>query len=107
MARVEDKDIEKFEEELVKAGLFTVRRAKQRVRVDTGRLRSSITLADSTGLIQQPGTEASNQDAVNPPNQKGIRVGTNVVYADWIENLDPFLLPSWDEAKQRFNIRTR
>lgn len=106
MARVEDRDVEKIKEELVKAGLLTVRLAKQKVRVDTGRLRSSITLADSTGIIQGTGPEARPQDGVDSPTKPGIRVGTNVDYAEWIENLDPFLLPSWDEAKRRFNIQT-
>jgi hypothetical protein len=106
MVRAEDRDIQAIQEELVKAGLLTVRLAKQRVRVDTGRLRSSITLADSTGVIQDSGPEANPQDSVNPPNSPGIRVGTNVDYAEYIENLDPFLMPSWDEAKRRFNIQT-
>jgi len=106
MVRVEDKDIKKLEEQLVKAGLFTVRLAKQRARVDTGRLRASITLADSTGIIQGTEPEANQQDGVQPPNQRGIRVGTNVIYSEWIENLDPFLMPSWDESKRRFNIQT-
>lgn len=106
MARIEDRDVKALEEQLVKAGLFTVRRAKQRVRVDTGRLRASITLADSTGIIQNTGAEAGSQDGVQAPSSRGIRVGTNVDYAEWIENLDPFLMPSWDEAKRRFNIQT-
>lgn len=106
MARLEQKDVRAMEEELVKAGIYALRLAKQRVRVDSGRLRSSLTLADSTGLIERPGGKALNNDAVSAPDKPGIRLGTNVSYAGYIENLDPFLLPSWDEAKARFNIKT-
>lgn len=110
MASLEDEDIRKVEEQLVKAGLFTVRKAKQNAPVDTGRLRASITLADSTGIIQRPGGEAETGDSVEAPNRPGIRVGTNVDYARFIEEgtqnrpPNPFLLPAWRAAKARFNI---
>lgn len=112
MARLEQQDVKAMEEELIKAGLYAVREAKRRAPVDTGRLRASITLADSTGLIERPGTEASSNDAVTAPTELGVRIGTNVEYADYIEYgtenraAQPFLRPAWDAAKQRFNIRT-
>lgn len=112
MARVTDKDIKKVEEELVKAGLFAVRKAKQNARVDTGRLRASITLADSTGLIERPSGEAEAGDEVRAPNGRGIRFGTNVDYARFIEegtenrSPNPFLLPAFRQGLARFDIDT-
>lgn len=112
MAKVEDRDIEEIEQELVKAGLFAVRLAKQKAPVDTGRLRASISIADSTGVIQEPDSEASTGDGVTTPSSPGIRFGTNVEYAEFLEYgtvfqaAQPFIRPAWEESANRFNIET-
>ena len=112
MAKVEDRDIEEIQQELVKAGLFAVRLAKQKAPVDTGRLRASISIADSTGVIQEPDSEASTGDGVTAPSGRGIRFGTNVEYAEFLEYgtvfqaAQPFIRPAWEESANRFNIET-
>jgi len=112
MVRVTDEDIKKTEKQLVKAGLFAVRKAKQSSPVDTGRLRASITLADSTGLIERPDAEAKLGDEVSAPSGRGIRFGTNVNYARFVEEgtenrpPNPFLLPAFRQGLARFDIDT-
>jgi len=112
MVRVEDEDTKKVEKQLVKAGLVAVRDAKQNAPVDTGRLRASVTLADSTGLIERPGGEAQSGDGVQAPSGRGIRFGTNVEYARKVEEgtedqrPQPFLVPAFRQGLARFDINT-
>lgn len=71
----------KIAEALVRKGLQTVRVAKRNCPVDTGRLRASITVADSEGITQTT--------SIEPPRATGdnvvVRVGTNVEYAEYVE----------------------
>jgi len=67
-------------------------------------------LADSTGIVQRPESEAEPGDRVQAPDKPGIRVGTNVDYAKFIEfgtenqAPQPFLFPAWNAAKERFDL---
>lgn len=114
MARREgltEEDKQQLKQEIVKMGLFAVRRAKKKAPVDTGRLRASITLADSEGLVQPLGSEAQEGDSVDRPNEEFVvRIGSNVDYAKFIEfgtvnqPAQPFLRPAVDEALTRFDF---
>lgn len=86
MARLTEEDKQRMMEEAATVALRAVRKAKRKAPVDTGRLRASITAADSEGLIQSPGGEAMPGDSVDRPNDDYvIRVGTNVEYAAYVE----------------------
>jgi len=84
-----DNGVEKINNVLRKKGLRIVRSAKQKAPVDTGRLRSSITLEEETvdRFIK-------------------VKVGTNVEYAPFVEfgtenqPAQPFLRPA---ARQVLN----
>lgn len=98
-----------FEEEVLKIGLDALRRAKRKAPVDTGRLRASITLADTEGLIQPIEEEAKEGDGVDTPRGEYVlRLGSNVEYSDDQEfgtvNMpaNPFLRPSVSAALARF-----
>lgn len=105
MAELSDEDRRKLKQELVKVGLRTMREAKRNCPVDTGRLRSSITVADSEGIIQDIGSDAFAGDEVDAPGDKFVvRVGSNVSYAAFVEfgteNMpaQPFLRPARNEV---------
>lgn len=105
----EDKQV--LKQEIVKMGLYAVRQAKQKAPVDTGRLRASITIADSDGLIQPIDNEALTGDGVEPSNENFVvKIGTNVSYSSFIEfgtvkmSPQPFLRPAVDEAFTRFDF---
>jgi len=107
-----DEDKEKIKEEVLRIGLYALRRAKQRAPVDTGRLRASLTLADSDGLVQPLGGRAEEGDSVDSPRGEFVvRIGTNVEYARFQEfgtenqPAQPFLRPGLDDALNRFNAQ--
>lgn len=108
-----EEDKKQLQNELVKLGLRTLRNAKRNAPVDTGRLRASITLADSEGLIQPIGAEAQQDDSVTATSDRfKVVVGTNVDYAKFIEfgtvnrPADPFLRPAVSTALNQSNIET-
>lgn len=100
-----------FKESAVKPALYALRRAKQRCPVDTGRLRASLTVADSEGVIQPTGSEAFEGDGVDPTDREyTVVIGTNVEYASYVfrgtvnQSPQPTLRPAVDDAFNRFNI---
>lgn len=108
---LDETDKEQIKQEVVKMALYALRRAKQKAPVDTGRLRASITLADSDGLIQSVDDEAFSSDAVDPASSSfGVVLGTNVFYARVQEfgsvnqSPQPFLRPAVQDAFNRFDI---
>jgi len=107
-----EEDKEQLKQELLKVGLYTLREAKRRAPVDTGRLRASLTVADSDGLLQNTGPEARAKDGIDTPQGKfTVRVGTNVPYSVFIEygtgkmDKQPFLRPAKQAAMQRFDLQ--
>lgn len=86
----------------VAKGFKIMRRAKQLCPVDTGRLRTSITIVDSEGVISMP--EASKDALFKPSGKYVVRVGTNVDYAEYVERgtdymvAQPFLRPAYHEV---------
>jgi HK97 gp10 family phage protein len=107
-----NEDKQKIKQEVLRIGLYALRRAKQRAPVDTGRLRASITLADSDGLVQPLGGDGKEGDSVDSPRGEFVvRIGTNVEYARFQEfgtenqAAQPFLRPGLDDALNRFNAQ--
>lgn len=101
MFRLSDDGRSKIHLMNVKKAIRVVGLAKRRCVVDTGRLRSSITLRDSEGVIATGGFE----DGLSVPIRRySVRVGTNVFYGKFIEfgtvnmSAKPFLRPSIDEV---------
>ena len=92
----------KIHEMNVSKGLRVVRLAKRFCAVDTGRLRSSITIVDSEGVISLP--QVSKDVLITPSVPYSVRVGTGVVYAGFVEfgtvfqSAQPFLRPAFDEV---------
>jgi HK97 gp10 family phage protein len=88
-----------------KCGLRIEREAKQMCRVDTGRLRASISTnwTDSGMSRGKVDAKANSEDGVSQPNGKFVVVvGTNVEYAHWLEfgtfkmDARPFLFPAYE-----------
>jgi len=87
---------QEINKELKKQGLKILRRSKKLAPVDTGRLRSSITLEtveNANGLIN-------------------IKIGTPVYYAPFVEfgtvkqPAQPFLRPAIDQVISEFNEKS-
>jgi HK97 gp10 family phage protein len=99
----------KVMEALLKVGFRVLRLAKQRCAVDTGRLRASISISDSEGMISPVEVGVPPEDVITKPVEPfTVRVGTNVFYAEYVEfgtgrmRAQPFLRPALDEVRARF-----
>jgi HK97 gp10 family phage protein len=97
------------EKGMVKCGLRIESEAKQLCRVDTGRLRASITTAwtgygGDRARMTSPVPETQQNDPVSVPTDKDftVQIGTNVNYASHIEHgtvkmeARPFLFPAYE-----------
>ena len=95
----------------IQATAFEIDRgAKKGVRVDTGRLRSSIhPQFKGTTAFQYADEEGGFFDGFLQLNLKMFEaiVGTNVEYAQKIEKADPFLEPAARQAKANFQKRMK
>lgn len=105
--------------EVVRSALNIQTGAKQRVPVDTGRLRNSIAVAeDEGGIFETETVRASGRSSIRGQNQ--IRagmlsavVGTNVEYARPVEfgtrraAAKPYLFPAAEEERPQFHARIR
>jgi len=86
--KITDEGRQKIKKELKKKGLKVVRESKRQAPVDTGRLRSSITL-----------------QVINTNTLPKVVVGTNVEYAPYVEfgtvnrPPDPYLRPALQRLK--------
>lgn len=103
--------MKKFKGKMIEVALAEVETpAKQKVRVDTGRLRSSI--HTRYGNVKQKykyrddqGGSFDGELSEKPANTKtrfDVIVGTNVFYAPFIEAKWPFLAPAYLSARNIF-----
>ena len=77
----------------------------------TGRLRSSIH-TEYTGHVNHTykdnmGKSFNGKLSESPRNDLDIFVGTNVVYANFIERIDPYLFPAMEKSKAGLQRRLK
>ena len=102
------KDIEVAEEKsLIESAILVQDSASKKARVDTGRLRASISYSvngeNSEGWSTVPESQPDDHDVKS--GKSFAIVGTNVEYAPYLEygtkrsKARPFLRPAYDESK--------
>ena len=106
---VRDELEQAVERALVKIGITAEGHAKLACRVDTGRLRGSITYATKTahsrGTPLKDGSPSPPQDYElhGTPQENEVVIGTNVEYAAKIEfDVKPFLRPAAEGHKEEY-----
>ena len=103
---------EKLEDVTDEAAINVERVAKKNVRVDTGRLRSSIhpvfTNSSDTnfGYTDKKGNNFDGSTNEKTKTDEAFVV-TNVEYAQSIEDLDPFLFPAWEAERPQYIKRIK
>ena len=112
--KMEKKFPREFKKIVTKAVIKGESLAKQRVPVDTGRLRASITHTISGGVggrnisfaNKRTGSTESVQGIQAPissgKNKTVGAFGTNVKYAKKVEENKPYLIPAWQKAIRLF-----
>lgn len=93
--------------EVIRAALNIQRSAKERAPVDTGRLRNSITVAESEEDLPRSIEEGPFRNQIRAGMLTAV-IGTNVEYAPFQEfgtsrmPAQPYLFPAYEEERPKF-----
>ena len=89
-------------------GLKGVKNLKQNTPTITGRLKNSMSYSIENKVVNPDTPDEKNDEVKSNPSKKEVIIGTNVVYAAWVEFMSKtgsagYMIRSYNQTKKQAN----